>query len=86
MRDRGAIQQLPLRKEKTAGNGIRGRSRRQELRLGSVKTLYETRGQTHELKVVKRGGGTAIRLPKINVRTLPRVRPLPDCKKKLRME
>jgi hypothetical protein len=31
---------------KTTGNSIRGRSRRQELHLGSKKTLYEALGQT----------------------------------------
>jgi hypothetical protein len=54
IRDQGAIRQLRLRNGTITGNGIRGQSRRQELRLGNVKTLYETLGQTLVLEVVKR--------------------------------
>jgi hypothetical protein len=43
-----------LRKKRAIGSSIRGRSRRQELCLGSVKTLYETLIQTLELEVTKR--------------------------------
>jgi hypothetical protein len=47
---------------------LRGRIRRQELRLGSLKTLYEALGQTLELEVVNRAVGASIRLRKMNVR------------------
>jgi hypothetical protein len=53
MRNRGTRRQLHLRKERTTGNGISGRSRRQELCLGSVKYLYEALGQILELEVLK---------------------------------
>jgi hypothetical protein len=43
IRDRGTIRQIRLKKV-TTGNGSRGRSRRQELCLGSVKTLHEDLG------------------------------------------
>jgi hypothetical protein len=46
--------QLSLRKERTTVNGIRGQRRRQELRLGSMKTLNEALRQTLKLEVVKR--------------------------------
>jgi hypothetical protein len=65
IRNRGAGRQLLLRKERTTGNGIRGRSRRQELRLGSVKTLHEVLGQTLELEVVKREVAFSSRLRKV---------------------
>jgi hypothetical protein len=65
IRNRGAGRQLILRKERTTGNGIRGRSRRQELRLGSVKALHEVLGQTLELEVVKRAVGFSSRLRKV---------------------
>jgi hypothetical protein len=62
IRDRGAVWQLRLRKDTTTGNGIRGQSRRQELHLGSKKTLYETLGQTLELEVVKQTVGISNRI------------------------
>lgn len=70
IRDLGPIWQLCLRKKMTSGNGIREQSRRQELHLGSVKTLYEARGQTLVLEVVKREVGTSIRLHKMSDWTL----------------
>jgi hypothetical protein len=70
IRHQGAIWQLCLRKETTTSNRIRGRSRRQELHLGSVKTLYEASRRTFQLEVVKRAVRTPIRLWKMNVRTL----------------
>jgi hypothetical protein len=39
--------------EMTTGIGIRGRSRRQELHLGSMITLHEALQQTLEEEVVK---------------------------------
>jgi hypothetical protein len=53
IRDHGAFQQLRLRKEMITENGIRGQTSRQELCLGSMKTLYEVLGQTLESEVVK---------------------------------
>jgi hypothetical protein len=46
----------------TPGNRIRGRSRIQELCLGSKETIYETLGQTSRLEVVKRADGSSIGL------------------------
>jgi hypothetical protein len=39
IQDRGSRRQLCLRKDRATGNGIRGRSRRQEPRLGSRTTI-----------------------------------------------
>lgn len=47
------------------GNGIRGRSRRQEPCMGS-----KACEQTHELEVAKQILGTSIKLQKMSVRTL----------------
>lgn len=57
IRNRCARGQLRLRKEKTTGSSIRGRSRRQDVRLGGQKILYEILGQTLDLEVVKRAVG-----------------------------
>jgi hypothetical protein len=67
---------------KTTGNGIRGRSRRQELRLGSRKAANDALGQTLELEVVKRVVGISIRLRKVSECTLWRRRPLPKRRKR----
>jgi hypothetical protein len=80
-RDRGLRQQLRLRKTTTTGNGIRGRSRRQELCPRSQKILYETLGQTFKLEVMKRAVVTSVRRRKTSVRTLWRGRPPPKWKK-----
>jgi hypothetical protein len=53
IRNLGARQQPHLRKERTTGNGIRERSRRQELHLVSVKALYEAHRQTLDLQIMK---------------------------------
>jgi hypothetical protein len=47
---------------KAPGNSIRGRSRRQELCLGSKETFYEVLGQTRRLEVMKRAVGFSIGL------------------------
>jgi hypothetical protein len=85
IRDRGTIRQLHLRLETTTGNSIRGRSTRQELLLGSVKT-YENHRQTHALDIMKRTVGTSIKLWKINVRTLWRGRAPPKREKRWHAE
>jgi hypothetical protein len=51
---------------KTPGNGIGGRSRRQELRLGSKEAFYEALGQTLGMDVVKRALGFSIGLRKVS--------------------
>jgi hypothetical protein len=56
-------------------SGIRRRSRRQELSLGSKKTFYEALEQTHELEVVKRAVGISIGLRKVSDWTLWKGRP-----------
>jgi hypothetical protein len=62
IRNQGWRQQLRLRKERTAGSGIRELSRRQEPHLRSKETLYEAHGQTHELEYAKQIIGISIRL------------------------
>lgn len=69
IRNKGLRHQLYLRKERRAGNGIRGGSKRQELRLGGQKILYEILGQILDSEVVKRAVGI------MSVRTLLRCRP-----------
>jgi hypothetical protein len=51
LRNQGSRQQLRLRKERTTGSGIRGRSRRQELHLGSRSALNKTFRKTVELEI-----------------------------------
>jgi hypothetical protein len=53
IRDGDVKEPLYPRKGRSAGSSIRRRSGRQELRLGSVKTLYEVRGQTYALELAK---------------------------------
>jgi hypothetical protein len=65
----------------TTGNGIRGRSRRQELRLGSQKTLHETLEQTLELEAVKLAVGISNGFRKMSDWTLWRGRPPSKLKK-----
>jgi hypothetical protein len=67
---------------KTAGNGIRGRSRSKELRLGNKKTLYEALEQTLDSEVVKRAVGISIGLRKMSDWTSWRSRPPPKRKKR----
>jgi hypothetical protein len=86
IRDRGAIRQLHLRKEMTTSNGIRGWSRRQDLYLGSVKALHETRGQALQFEFTKQTVGTSIRLRKMTARTLWSGRPPPKWKKRVQTE
>jgi hypothetical protein len=61
----------------TTGNRIRGRSRRQELRLGSMKTLYEALVQTLVSEV-----GISSGLQEVSDWTLWRGRPSPKRKKR----
>jgi hypothetical protein len=70
-------------KEGTTGNGIRGRIRRQEPRLGSRAALNKTFRKTVELEVAKQTVGTSTRLRKMSARTLWRGRPHPKRKKSL---
>jgi hypothetical protein len=65
---------------KTVSNGIRGRSRRQELNLASKRTLYEPLGQTHALEVLKRAVGISIGLRNVTGWASWRCRPLPKRK------
>jgi hypothetical protein len=53
IRNQGARWHICPMMERTTDNGIRGRSRRQELCVGSVKTLHEALRQTVKLEVVK---------------------------------
>jgi hypothetical protein len=85
MRDRGAIR-LHLRKETTTSNGIKGRSRRQDLHMGSMMTLHEASGQTLGFKFAKQTFGTCIRLSKMTTRTLWSGRPPPKRNKILQTE
>jgi hypothetical protein len=68
---------------KTTGNGITGRNRRLELRLGSKKTLYENLEQTPELEAVKRAVGISSGLRKVSHCALWRIRRLRKRKKRL---
>jgi hypothetical protein len=63
----------------TPGNRIRGRSRRQELCLGSKKTIYEAFGQTSRLEV-RWADGFTIELRKMSDWTLWRSRTSPKRK------
>jgi hypothetical protein len=68
---------------KTTGNGIRGRSERQQLPLGWKESFYEALGQTIELETAKRRVGSFMKIRKTSVKTLWRSRSLPKPKKKL---
>jgi hypothetical protein len=63
-------------------SGIRDRDLKQELCLGSKKTLYKALGQTHELEVVKRKVVISIGLRKISDWRLQRGRPALKQKKR----
>jgi hypothetical protein len=70
---------------KTPGNGIGGRSRRQELCLGSKETFYVVLGQTHRLEIVKRVVRFSIGLWKVTDWTSWRSQPPPKRKKRLQI-
>jgi hypothetical protein len=83
IRDRDVTEQLCLRKDRRTGNGIRGWSRRQELCLGSTRTLYEACGQTHMLEIVKWTVGSSVRIWKMSNSTLWRGQPTLKRKKSI---
>jgi hypothetical protein len=62
IRDRGAIWQLHLRKERTTGNGIREQSSRQQLRLESTGNVNKTFRETLGLEIAKRIARSSIRI------------------------
>jgi hypothetical protein len=65
------------------GNGIRGRSRRQELRLGSKATFYDALGQIIRLEFVMLTIRSSVRIRKMSAKTMWRSRLLPKRKKRL---
>jgi hypothetical protein len=71
--------------DKTTGNGIRGRSRRQQLRLGSERAFNKTVKQPLELEVAKRAGAISIGLRNASDWTSWRSR-LPPQRKKRRQK
>jgi hypothetical protein len=78
--DRDVKEQLRLRKERTTGNGIRGRRKRQQLRLESTGNFNDTFRETLGLDIAKRIDGTSIRLRKMSDWTLRKGRPPPKRK------
>jgi hypothetical protein len=65
----------------TTGNGIRGRSSRQELLVGSGTTLNKTFRKTVDLEIVNRTVGSSVRIGKMSNRVLWRSGP-PQKRKK----